>query len=59
MITFLDFYKRLIEKSSTKKDKILTFDTKSLTGENSTETVTLTLQVKEGQETNNYIIYRG
>ena len=58
MITFLDFYKRLIEKSSTKKDKILTFDTKSLTGENSTETVTLTLQVKEGQETNNYIIYR-
>ena len=58
MITLLDFYKRLTEKSSQKKDKVLTFDTKRLTGENSEETVTLTLQVKEGQETSNYIIYR-
>lgn len=58
MITFLDFYKRLTEKSSRKKDKVLTFDIKRLTGENSKEIVTLTLQVKEGQETDNYIIYR-
>lgn len=59
MITFLDFYKRLTEKSKIKKDKVLTFPMKVLTGgENSEEIVTLTLKVKEGQETDNYIIYR-
>lgn len=59
MITFLDFYKRLIEKPNVKKDKVLTFPTKVLTREStSEETVTLTLKVKEGQETDNYIIYR-
>lgn len=58
MITFLNFYKRLAEKSNLKKDKVLTFPTKLFTGKTSDEKVTLTLQVKEGQETNNYIIYR-
>lgn len=59
MITFLDFYKRLTEKPNVKKDKVLTFPIKVLTGDNtSEEIITLTLKVKEGQETDNYIIYR-
>lgn len=60
MITFLDFYKRFSEKSTRQKDKVLTFDTKCLTGgeSNTKEIVTLTLQAKEKQETDNYIIYR-
>nr|YP_009327036.1 50S ribosomal protein L4 [Pleurocladia lacustris]ANS57559.1 50S ribosomal protein L4 [Pleurocladia lacustris]ANS57703.1 50S ribosomal protein L4 [Pleurocladia lacustris] len=58
MITFLNFYKRLTEKSSSRKDKVLTFPIKFLTGENNKEIATLTLKVKEGQETDNYIIYR-
>ncbi len=58
MIIFLDFYKRLTKNSNPKKDKILTFPTKLLTGEISEEKVTLTLQIKEEQETTNYLIYR-
>lgn len=58
MITFLEFYKRFVDKSTRQKDKVLTFDTKRLTEENIKEKVTLTLQVKEGQETDNYVIYR-
>ena len=59
MITFLDFYKRLTEKSNVKKDRILTFPIKVLTSNNtSEETATLTLKVKEEQVTANYIIYR-
>ena len=58
MITFLDFYKRLTENSNLRTDKVLTFPTKLLTGESTDEKVTLTLQVKEGQETTNYLIYR-
>lgn len=58
MITFLDFYKRLTKNSNLKKDKVLTFPTKLLTGEISEEKVTLSLQIKEGQETTNYLIYR-
>ena len=59
MITFLDFYKRLIEKPTVKKDKVLTFTTKILTGSaTNEEIVTLTLKEKEGQKTDNYIIYR-
>ena len=59
MITFLDFYKRLTEKPNVKKDKVLTFPTKVLTGGDiSEEITTLTLKIKEGQETDNYIIYR-
>ena len=59
MITFLDFYKRLTEKSNVKKDKILTFPITVLTVDDTNEEiVTLTLKVKEGQETDNYIIYR-
>ena len=59
MITFLDFYKRLTEKPNFKKDKVLTFPIKVLTGGDiSEEITTLTLKIKEGQETDNYIIYR-
>lgn len=58
MITFLDFYKRLTKNSNIRKDKVLTFTTKLLTDEISQEKVTLTLQVKEEQETTNYLIYR-
>ena len=59
MITFLDFYKRLTEKHNAKNDKILTFPTKVLTGSGTDkEIATLTLKVKKGQETDNYIIYR-
>ena len=58
MITFLDFYKRLTENSNLRTDKVLTFPTKLLTGESTDEKVTLTLQVKVGQETTNYLIYR-
>lgn len=59
MITFLDFYKRLTEKPNVIKDKVLTFPTKVLTSiDTSEETATLTLKIKERQETDNYIIYR-
>lgn len=58
MIMFLNFYKRLTEKSNLRKDKVLTFPIKLLTGDENKETATLTLQVKEKQATENYIIYR-